>query len=96
MCAVRNSVGNQKRDVHATRIWLYVGNQVNITNYLSTVSHQVENQGGYYIRSFTAIARPTSGDKLVMNVGCEGVKGEGSSWEPLSLVFHDEQAMPQK
>ena len=56
----------------------------------------MENQGEYHIRFISAIKRAASGDEFVVKVTWEGLQEANSTWEPVSRVFRDAQAVLHK
>ena len=91
--AVQHLVPSELRDVHVARMRFYADDNLEITGELREVSHQLENQGEYHIRSISAIKRAVSGDEFVVKVAWEGLEEAESTWEPVSRVFHDAPAV---
>ena len=90
---MQHLVPSELRDVHVARMRFYADDNLEITGELREVSHQLENQGEYHIRSISAIKRAVSGDEFVVKVAWEGLEEAESTWEPVSRVFHDAPAV---
>ena len=94
--AVQHLVTAELRDVHVARMRFYADDKLEITGDLLKVFQQLENQGEYHIRSISVIKRAANGDEFVVKVAWEGLEEAESTWEPVSLVFHDAPALLRK
>eukprot|EP00904_Undaria_pinnatifida_P002185 jgi/Undpi1/11968/HiC_scaffold_4.g01667.m1 len=94
--SVQHLVTGELRDFHVVRMRFYADDQLEITGELPKDFQQLENHGEYHIRGISAIKRAASGDEFVVKVAWEGLEEAGSTWEPVSRVFHGAPAVLQK
>ena len=93
---VQHLITGELRDFHVVRMRFYAHDQLEITGELLKDFQQLENHGEYHIRGISAIKRAASGNEFVVKVAWEGLEEAGSTWEPVSSVFHGAPAVLRK
>ena len=93
---VQHLVTAELRNVHVAAMRFYADDQPEITGDLLRVFKRLENQAEYHIQRISVTKQAASGDEFVVKVAWEGLGEAGSTWEPVSRVFHDAPAVPRK